>query len=130
MSTITQLQTTLSELNRKLDSFQQTQQTSKPQALLSNTASKGTTSVQSASDAEKKFNIVVYGIPECPQNTNRQARVKKELKAVIEALSNADNDIEPSDIKDLHRLGKYDPKVNALDHYLLNSSVQTWHLRF
>ena len=27
-----------------------------------------------------------------------------------EALSNADNDIEPSDIKDLHRLGKYDPK--------------------
>ena len=44
MSTITLLQTTLSELKRKLDSFQQTaQQTSKPQALLlSNTASKGT----------------------------------------------------------------------------------------
>ena len=112
MSTITQLQTTLSELKRKLDSFQQTaQQTSKPQPLLlSNTASKGTNSVQSASDAEKKFNIVVYEIPECPQNTNRQTRLKKELETVIEVLSNADNDIEPSDIKDLHCLGKYDPK--------------------
>ena len=62
MSTITQLQTTLSELKRKLDSLRQTAlQTSKPQALLlSNTSSKGTNSVQSASDAEKKFNIVVY----------------------------------------------------------------------
>jgi len=32
----------------------------------------------------KKFSIVVYGIPECPQNTNRQARAKKELVHVIE----------------------------------------------
>ena len=48
--------------------------------------------------------------PECPQNTNRQMRIKKELEHALEALSKAEDKIDPSDIKDVHCLGKYDSK--------------------
>ncbi|XP_065886047.1 uncharacterized protein [Dysidea avara] len=61
-------------------------------------------------NAERKFNVVVYGIPECPQKTNRQLRTKQDLENVIDAMSKADNEIESNDIKDLYRLGKYDHK--------------------
>ena len=37
-------------------------------------------------------------------------RMKKDMENVIEALSATDNEIEPSNIKDLYRLGKYDQK--------------------
>ena len=36
--------------------------------------------------------------------------MKNDMEKVIEALSETDIDIEPSDIKDLYRLGKYDQK--------------------
>ena len=113
MSTITKLQSSLSDLQHK---FEQTQQAAKLQIpTLSSTATPETNTVpsitnQSANNAEKKFNIVVYGIPECPQNTNRQIRAKKEVDNVIEALSKTDTNILSSDIKDLHQLGKYDHK--------------------
>jgi len=56
------------------------------------------------------FNLVVYGIDECSQKTNRQLRTKQDLENAIEALSGADDEIEPSDVKDLYHLGKYDSK--------------------
>jgi len=111
METITQLQTSLSELKRKLESSQQTQTTSK--SIPSSTTAIVLNSAQSSlnqSNAEKKFNIVVYGIPESPKNTNRQLRIKKDMENVIEALLKTDNEIQSADIKDLYRLGKYDPE--------------------
>lgn len=36
--------------------------------------------------------------------------MKQDLENAIEALSGADDEIEPSDVKDLYRLGKYDSK--------------------
>jgi len=53
---------------------------------------------------------VVYGIPESPKNTNRQLRIKKDMENAIEALLKTDNEIQSADIKDLYRLGKYDPE--------------------
>ena len=64
MSTITKLQSSLSDLKHK---FEQTQQAAKLQtSTLSSTATPETNTVpsntnQSANNAEKKFNIVVYG---------------------------------------------------------------------
>ena len=113
-SSITELQTSLFDLKRKFDAVKQARQPSKPQAPLPSTSAGKESSEnrnQSVSSGnEKKFNIVVYGIPECPQKTNRQSRFKKELEHAIEALSKAEDEIDPSDIKDLHRLGKYDSK--------------------
>ena len=53
---------------------------------------------------------MVYGIPESPKNTNRQLRIKKDMENAIEALLKTDNEIQSADIKDLYRLGKYDPE--------------------
>ena len=62
-------------------------------------------------NAERKFHVVVYDIPECPQKTNHQLRTKQDLENVIDAMSKADNEIEPNDIKNLYRLGKYDHTI-------------------
>jgi len=63
-----------------------------------------------ANNTERKFNLVVYGIDECSQKTNHQLRAKQDLENAIKALSGADDEIEPSDVKDLYHLGKYDSK--------------------
>ena len=113
MSTITELQTSLFELKRKLDAAQQIQPASKSQpSLPSGSTAKQTFGIQtqSTNNAERKFNVVVYGIPECPQKTNRQLRTKQDMENAIDAISKAGNEIEPNDIKDLYRLGKYDHK--------------------
>jgi len=112
MSSITELQTQLFELKRKLEATQQapSKQPSKAHTPLPSTsATKEMHEIysQRASNTERKFNLVVYGIPECSQKTNRQLRTKQDLENVIEALSKADEEIETNDIKDLYRLGKY-----------------------
>jgi len=70
----------------------------------------------------------VYGIPECPQKTNRQLRTKQDMENAINAISKAGNEIESNDIKDLYRLGKYDHKANIQDPYLSDSRVPMWYL--
>jgi len=112
MSSITVLQTNLNDLRRKLELVTQPPQASTSQpAHTSNvpTASNIPSSAYpSTTNNERKFNIVVYGVAENPQNTNRKQRMKNDMEKVMEALSETDIDIEPSDIKDLYRLGKYD----------------------
>ena len=130
MSTITELQTCLFDLKRKLDATQQLQQISKSQTSVpSNTTAKETHEIlnQSMNNAERKFNVVVYGIPECPQKTNRQLRTKQDLENVIDAMSKADNEIESNDIKDLYNMIT---KASVQDPYLSNSFVPMWHLTF
>ena len=66
--------------------------------------------VPNISAAERKFNIVTYGIKESPQNTNRQERMKHDLDCVLTSLAKTGVPIDSEDIKDLYRLGKYDSK--------------------
>ena len=110
MSTITTFQTSLNDLKRKLDLVNQPQQTSTQTVRAPVVDKVSNTVYQNATNIDRKFNIVVYGVAENPQNTNRQLRMKKDMENVMEALSATDIDIEPSDIKDLYRLGKYDQK--------------------
>ena len=112
MSSITELQTHLFELKRKLEATQQasSKQPEKTHAPLPSTSATKEIHSQRANNTDRKFNLVVYGIPECSQKTNRQLQTKQNLENVIEALSKADDEIEPNDIKDLYRLGKYDSK--------------------
>jgi len=77
-----------------------------PQASLTRATDKASSNYQNTSNDERKFNIVLYGIAENPQNTNRQVCMKKDMGNIMEALSATDIEIEPSDIKDLYRLGK------------------------
>ena len=56
---------------------------------------------------DKKFNVVVYGIPESPPNTDRQSRQKHDVEHVLKSLSDIDDKIKSSAFKDIYRLGKF-----------------------
>ena len=56
---------------------------------------------------DKKFNVVVYGIPESPPNTDRQSRQKHDVEHVLKSLSDYDDEIKSSAVKDIYRLGKF-----------------------
>ena len=56
---------------------------------------------------DRKFNVIVYGIDECPENTPKHARTESDLKNVVSVLSKVDNSVEPQSIKDIYRLGKF-----------------------
>ena len=49
---------------------------------------------------DKKFNVVMYGIRECPQNTSRQTRQLTDLENILKVFSDAQIGIDNSSIKD------------------------------
>ena len=59
---------------------------------------------------DRKCNVVVYGIDECPQNTPRNIRLQKDTDAVTKIFGNIEVIVEPSLILDCYRLGKYNPQ--------------------
>ena len=59
---------------------------------------------------EKKFNVVIYGISECPNGTSRSERLNQDLSDVVSVLSKVSSSIEPQAIKDCFRLGKFNPQ--------------------
>jgi len=54
---------------------------------------------------ERKFNVVVYGIAKSPPNTNKETRIKKDLKNLLTLFSDIDSSIEPK----FFCLGKFKP---------------------
>jgi len=59
-----------------------------------------------------KFNVVIYGIDECPKGTPRHERSGLDLSNVAQIITKVaiDESINPLSIRDLHRLGKYQEK--------------------
>jgi hypothetical protein len=55
----------------------------------------------------RKFNIILSGIPECPPGSSRNERSKCDLESVTNILTNADSNFNPLSISDHFRLGKY-----------------------
>ena len=60
-------------------------------------------------DSERKFNIIVYGITECPKGTPKHTRLQSDLSSVVSVMAKIDNNIQPQSIKDCFRLGKFLP---------------------
>ena len=58
---------------------------------------------------DRKYNVVVYGVEECPQGTPKHARLQSDLKHVVSVMSKVDNTICLESIKDCYRLGKFKP---------------------
>ena len=54
-----------------------------------------------------KFNIVLYGVDECPQGTPRAGRFESDLGCAVAVLSTIDSTIQPQSIIDCYRLGKF-----------------------
>ena len=61
--------------------------------------------------ADRKFNLVVYGISECPSGMSRPERVKRDLDLNIPILTKLNPEINPLSIQDCFRLGKYTPNL-------------------
>jgi len=56
---------------------------------------------------DRKCNVVVYGVEECPQNTPRSARLVRDTNEVSKIFGFIDVNIERSLILDCFRLGKF-----------------------
>ena len=56
---------------------------------------------------DRKFNIVLYGVDECPQGTTRAGRFESDLSQAVSVLSTIDSTIQPQSIRDCYRLGKF-----------------------
>lgn len=56
---------------------------------------------------EKKFNVVLYGVPECPTGLSKFARFESDQSNIVSILSSLVSSFESLSIKDCHRLGKF-----------------------
>ena len=59
-----------------------------------------------ASNTERKYNVILYGLDECPKGTPRSTRIENDLNKAISILSKADKSITSLSIKDAYRLGR------------------------
>lgn len=59
---------------------------------------------------DKKFNVVLYGVEECPPRTSKADRFESDLASVVSVLSTIDSNIQPQSIKDCYWLGKFSPQ--------------------
>ena len=61
----------------------------------------------SESSNDRRFNIVIFGIPECDPGTSRFTRMAQDSTNVVSALQNIDSNLSESVVRDCFRLGKY-----------------------
>jgi len=62
--------------------------------------------------ADRKLNIVVYGLPENPPNMNREDRLQRDVENVLSVIPSTDKPIDANTIKDCYHLGKYNSQSN------------------
>ena len=58
---------------------------------------------------DRKFNVVLFGLAECPKGTKKFSRDKSDQNNATAIFSELDNSIQPFSIRDAVRLGKYNP---------------------
>ena len=61
---------------------------------------------------DNKYNIVLYGVDECPSGMSHQARFQSDLSSIVNTLSTLDSSIVPQFIRDCYRLGKFSPEAS------------------
>ena len=64
--------------------------------------------------ADKRYNVVVYGLEESPKDTPRANRLKHDLEKLLNVLSGIDASLTATSIQDFHRLGKFKPNNTRL----------------
>lgn len=57
--------------------------------------------------ADRKFNVIIYGIAECPSGTQKATRQSRDLEVVLDALLLANCGVTEQSIRDNFRLGKF-----------------------
>ena len=67
--------------------------------------------ISGISQVERKWNIVLSGIKECPKAT------KHDLDNVADVLHTVDNEFQKQNVRDCLRLGKFKKMLHDLDPY-------------
>jgi len=84
------------------------------------------TAVQIHYRQDKKFNVIVYGVKECPKGTPKHAQSESDLKSVVSVLSKVDNSVKSQSIKDVYHLGRLILTLNTPDQFLFSSYRSCW----
>ena len=66
--------------------------------LSSNMQKSQTATVKQDHNPDRKYNVVLYGIEECPQGASKHARLQSDLKHVVSVMSKVDNTISSESI--------------------------------
>ena len=59
------------------------------------------------SESDRKFNMIIHGIPETKPGTSKMARFQSDLKSVGSIVSGLNSGISELSLRDCFRLGKY-----------------------
>ena len=68
-------------------------------------------STPSTANSARKFNIVLYGVDECPVGTPRLQRINRDLEKINNIIDSLDCSINAFAIRDSVRLGKYNSQM-------------------
>ena len=83
----------------------------------------------STNQFDTKFNIVVFGVDECPTGTNRLVRHNSDLNSVASITTSMVTNINANNISDCFRLGKFNPERQRprpiLVKFIRSSDVQS-----
>ncbi|XP_019859975.1 PREDICTED: SET domain-containing protein 3-like [Amphimedon queenslandica] len=93
-------------LSSRVDSSPDTSQT---QTNTSETPSRPVSNHTVNHDGSRRGNLVITGLPECPQGTTRVDRFLKDQETVASILSTVSPSVNSQSVKDLFRLGRYRP---------------------
>jgi len=58
--------------------------------------------------ADRKFNVVIYGVKENPTGTARSTRAKSDIESCVQILKQTNDEINYQSIRDCIRLGRFD----------------------
>ena len=115
-STVTNLSTLVSELSQQLSSVSpDTRVPAHPSNQPSTTSSTDQPYTRPVnrknnpfSDSQRKFNLVLHGIPENPHGTSLRSRLRQDHDKVTSVLGDSVPSLSSVSVRDCLRLGKYD----------------------
>ena len=58
---------------------------------------------------DRRYNVVLYGVEECPSGSSRFSRLSSDLASVVSVFSAPDSTIQSHSIKECYRLGRFNP---------------------
>ena len=67
-------------------------------------------------DQERRFNVIVCGVTECPKGVSRADRAKHDLNEVISLFCVLDGGVRVESVRDHFRLGKYNSQSTKPRH--------------
>jgi len=102
------IQKAVTDLSAKIDNLQAQEQKLSTQFTSTSNAIGKYPSKSVAASSDHKSNVVVFGVEECPQSTQRSARIVRDTKEVSKIFSSIDVHIEPMDWANSN-LSKLDP---------------------